>query len=142
MKEEELQRQKEATTGILREPLLVWSVNNLTNYFYKQSESIYISGSHWRLALSYFKKQSTCLKVDIKIMNSPFDIKKAKEYYKKHEFGVPANLDVQKIDPMAQFEVEEVNIENQQQRVNQLNAASLNFTNHAFVSFNASIDLY
>ena len=34
-------------------------------------------------------------------MNSPFDTKKAKEYYRKYEFGVPANLDVQKIDPMA-----------------------------------------
>ncbi len=34
-------------------------------------------------------------------MNSPFDIKRAKGYYKKHELSVPANLDVQKIDPMA-----------------------------------------
>ena len=44
-------------------------------------------------------------------MNSPFDIKRAKEYFKKHELAVPANLELQKIDPMAQFEVEEVDIE-------------------------------
>jgi len=79
--------------------MLVWSVHNLTNYFYKQSDSIQIEGAHWRLALSYFKKQSTCLKVDFKIMNSPFDTRQAKEYFKKHEFSVPANLDVEKIDP-------------------------------------------
>jgi len=65
------------------------------------------------MALSYFKKQSTCLKVDIKIMNSPLDTKQAKEYFKKQELHVPSNLDVQKIDPMAQFEVEEVGIEHQ-----------------------------
>lgn len=105
------ERARDALRKNPKEPLLVWSVDSLTNYFYKQSDSIHIQGAHWRLALSYFKKQSTCLKVDIKIMNSPFDIKKAKEYYKKHEYGVPSNLDVQKIDPMAQFEVEEVDIE-------------------------------
>ena len=44
-------------------------------------------------------------------MNSPFDTKKAKEYYGKQALAVPANLDVQKIDPMAQFEVEEVDQE-------------------------------
>ena len=60
--------------------------------------------------MSYFKKQSTCLKVEIKIMNSPFDIKGSKEYYRKHDFAVPSNLDAEKIDPMAQFEVEEVEI--------------------------------
>lgn len=75
-------------------------------------------------------------------MNSPFDIKRAKGYYKKHELSVPANLDLQKIDPMAQFEVEEVDIELQQHRVNQLNAAAANYTNHAFVSFVASVDLF
>jgi len=75
-------------------------------------------------------------------MNSPFDIKRAKEYFKKHELAVPANLELQKIDPMAQFEVEEVDIELQQHRVNQLNAAAANYTNHAFVSFVASVDLF
>lgn len=45
------------------------------------------------------------------MMNSPFNTKLAKEYYGKQSLGVPANLDVQKIDPMAQFEVEEVDIE-------------------------------
>ena len=53
------------------------------------------------------------MKVDIKIMNSPFDTKNAKDYFNKSSLAVPANLDVQKIDPMAQFEVEEVEIEDQ-----------------------------
>lgn len=75
-------------------------------------------------------------------MNSPLDTKRAKEYFKKQELAVPSNLDVQKIDPMAQFEVEEVDIEHQQQRVNQLNASAANFTNHSFVSFVASVDLF
>lgn len=75
-------------------------------------------------------------------MNSPFDTKIAKEYFKKQSLAVPANLDVQKIDPMAQFEVEEVNIEDQQHCVNQLNASAAKFTNHAFVSFVASVDLF
>ena len=91
--------------------LLTWSVSNLTNYFYKQSDSIHIQGAAWRLALSYFKKQSTCLKVELKIMNSPFDIKKSKEYFKKNESSVPANLDLERIDPMAQFDVEEMDVE-------------------------------
>ena len=101
MKEELERREKLKQQKPSTEPLLVWSVHNLTNYFYKQSDSIHIQGAHWRLALSFFKKQSTCLKVDIKIMNSPFDIKQAKEYYKKHEYAVPSNLDVKKLDPMA-----------------------------------------
>ena len=142
IREEKVKRQQLVNQNVRKEPLLVWSVNNLTNYFYKQSDSIQIEGAHWRLALSYFKKQSTCLKVDIKIMNSPYDLKQAKEYFKKHDFSVPANLDVQKIDPMAQFEVEEVDIDNQQHRVNQLNAAAAKFTNHAFVTFIASVDLF
>jgi len=55
--EEELQiRQRELETNSPKEPMLVWSVHNLTNYFYKQSDSIQIEGAHWRLALSYFKK--------------------------------------------------------------------------------------
>lgn len=43
---------------------------------------------------------------------------------------------------MAQLEVEDMDSENQQQKVNQLNATAKNFTNHAFVSFLASIDLF
>jgi len=126
----------------VREPLLTWSVSGLTNYFYKQSNAVQIQSAQWRLALSYFKKQSTCLKVEIKIMNSPFDIKQSKEYFKKNELSVPANLELSKIDPMAQFEVEESNVEHQQHRVNQLNASAANFTNHAFVSFVAAVDLF
>ena len=41
-------------------------------------------------------------------MNSPFDTKQNKEYFKKNELSVPSNLDNQKIDPTAQFEVENV----------------------------------
>lgn len=93
VKMEEEKKLENEKRNVHREPLLVWSVDNLTNYFYKQSDSIHIQGAFWRLALSYFKKQSNCLKVDFKIMNSPFDIKKAKEYYKKSEYSVASNLD-------------------------------------------------
>ena len=74
-------------------------------------------------------------------MNSPFDTKEAKEYYKKCEFAVPANLDVEKLDPQAQFEVEEVDLVNQHQMIEQLNASAAKFTNHSFVSFIASVDI-
>ena len=35
---------------------------------------------NWRLALSYFRKVNTQLKVEIKIVNNPFDTKQNKEY--------------------------------------------------------------
>ena len=44
-------------------------------------------------------------------MNNPFDIKQGKEYFKKNEFEVPSNLDKQKVDPAAQYEVENVDLE-------------------------------
>lgn len=40
--EEALARAQQANANTDREPLLVWSVSNLTNYFYKQSDSIHI----------------------------------------------------------------------------------------------------
>lgn len=80
--------------GVEEEPLMIWTIEDITNYFYKQSDFIYSHGAFWRLAVSFFRKQTNCFKVDINIINSPFDIKKAKEYFKKHEFGVPANLDI------------------------------------------------
>ena len=55
--EEEIRIRQEAhEKDSPKEPMLVWTVQNLTNYFYKQSDSIHIEGAHWRLALSYFKK--------------------------------------------------------------------------------------
>ena len=74
-------------------------------------------------------------------MNHPFDTKQSKEYFKKKEFNVPANLDNQKIDPAAQFEVEKMDKEDQQYKIDQLNAAASNYPNHSFVSFLASVDI-
>ena len=71
-----------------------------------------MNGAYWRMSLSYFKKQSTCLKVDLKIMNNPYDIRKAKDFFKKRDFNVPSNQDVNKIDPFAQYEVEQQDQEN------------------------------
>ena len=41
----------------------------------------------------------------MKLINNPYDTKKAKEYFKKAEFDVPSNQDVERIDPVALFEV-------------------------------------
>ena len=82
-------------------PLLTWSVSNLTNCFYKQSSTFQIQEAQWRLAVSYFKAEDPALKVEIKLINNPFDIKNNKSYFKKKEFEVPSNLDDSKIDPVA-----------------------------------------
>ena len=50
-------------------------------------------------------------------MNSPFDIKQAKEYFKKNEYEVPSNLEKQKIDPAALYEVENCENDLQQERI-------------------------
>ena len=92
-KEDILREELEFRRHKTRQPLLIWTVNNITNYFYKQSDSISLCGAVWRIALSYFKKQETCLKVELKIMNNPYDVKTAKDYFKKNEFELPANLD-------------------------------------------------
>jgi hypothetical protein len=39
--------------------------------------------AQWRLALSYIQKQNTGLRVEIKLLNNPFDVKQAKNYFKK-----------------------------------------------------------
>lgn len=62
--------------------------------------------AQWRLALSYFKTQNTGLKVEIKLLSNPYDIKQNKNYFKKQDFEVPSNLDAEKLDPTAQFEVQ------------------------------------
>jgi len=41
------------------------------------------------------------LKLEIKLVNNPFDIKNNKSYFNKREFEVPSNLDDFKIDPVA-----------------------------------------
>jgi hypothetical protein len=51
--------------------------------------------------VSYFKAEDPDLKLEIKLVNNPFDIKSNKSYFKKREFEVPSNLDDLKIDPVA-----------------------------------------
>lgn len=89
-----------------REPLLTWSVKGISNGFYKQSDTIMMLDAQWRLALSYIQKQNTGLRVEIKLLNNPYDIKHAKNYFKKQDFELPSNLDAERIDPIAKFEVE------------------------------------
>jgi hypothetical protein len=68
-------------------------VNSLTNCFYKQSGTFQIEKAQWRLAVSYFKAEDPDLKIEIKLINNPFDIKQNKSFYKKKEFEVPSNLE-------------------------------------------------
>jgi hypothetical protein len=42
----------------------------------------------------------------MKLINNPFDIKQNKNYFRKKDFEVPGNLEDQRIDPLARFEVE------------------------------------
>ena len=74
-------------------------------------------------------------------MNSPFDIKQAKEYFKKNEFEVPSNLEKQKIDPAALYEVENCENDAQQERIEQLNAFAHDYPAHNIVSFLASVNV-
>ena len=77
----------------------------MSNAFYKQSDTFSIEGVQWRLAVSYFKQKDPALSIQMKLINNPYDSKRAKEYFKKTDFDVPSNLDVNKIDPVALFEV-------------------------------------
>lgn len=45
------------------------------------------------------------MKIEIKLLNNPYDVKEAKNYFKKGEFDLPSNLDAERKDPIAQFEV-------------------------------------
>lgn len=56
--------------------------------------------------MSYFKAEDPALKVEIKLINNPFDIKQNKNFFRKKDFEVPSNLDDKKIDPLAHFEVQ------------------------------------
>ena len=40
------------------------------------------------------------------MLNNPYDVKQNKNYFKKQDFEVPSNLDAEKLDPTAQFEVQ------------------------------------
>ena len=75
-------------------------------------------------------------------MNSPFDIKQAKEYFKKNEYEVPSNLEKQKIDPAALYEVENCENDLQQERIEQLNAYAHDYPAHSIVSFIASVNVF
>lgn len=55
-------------------------------------------------------------------MNNPFDIKQAKNYFKKNDFELPSHLDAERIDPIAQLEVENEEEMTKQQKKDQLNA--------------------
>lgn len=80
---------------------MTWTVPGLNNCFYKQSSIFQIQNAQWRLAVSFFKAEDPALKLEIKLVNNPFDIKNNKSYFKKREFEVPSNLDDHKIDPVA-----------------------------------------
>lgn len=51
--------------------------------------------------MSYFKVEDPSLKVEIKLINNPFDIKQNKNFFKKKEFELPSNQDESRIDPLA-----------------------------------------
>lgn len=56
--------------------------------------------------MSFFRAEDPDLKLEIKLINNPFDIKQNKNFFRKRDFEVPSNLEEQKIDPVAQYEVE------------------------------------
>jgi hypothetical protein len=56
--------------------------------------------------VSFFRAEDPDLKLEIKLINNPFDIKQNKNFFRKRDFEVPSNLEEQKIDPVAQYEVE------------------------------------
>ena len=45
-------------------------------------------------------------------MNNSYDIKQAKDYFKKNEYELPVNLDQEKLDPSAMYEVDNCCAEN------------------------------
>ena len=75
-------------------------------------------------------------------MNCPFDIKQAKEYFKKNEYELPSNLEKQKIDPAALYEVENCDNEQQQERIEQLNAYAHDYPAHSIVTFLSSVNVF
>lgn len=127
--------------GEQRQPILTWNVQSLSNCFYKQSDTFSVEGAQWRLAASFFKQEDPDLSIQIRLVNNPFDVNKAKEYFNKKEFVVPSNLDEHRVDPVGQFEVEKEEAKDQEQKMEELNNLASDFPNHAFVSFISSIQL-
>lgn len=80
------------------------------------------------------------MRVEIKLLNNPYDINKAKNYFKKQDFELPSNLAAERIDPIAKFEVEnEDEPSNKRRKIEELNAQSQNFPSFRFISFLASV---
>lgn len=122
-------------------PILTWTVANLTNCFYKQSDTFQIEGAQWRLAVSYFKQDDPALKVEMKLINNPYDVKQNKSFFKQKDFDLPCNRDESRIDPFAQYEVEQDDYEKQEQRADEMNAFALDYPNHTFVTFLSAVRL-
>ena len=101
-----LESQLKSRQNHRQQPLLTWSVTNLTDVFYKQSGIFQVEQAQWRLAVSHFKDEDPGLKIEIKLINNPFDIPQSKNYFKKKDFEVPSHMQGHKLDPVAQFEVE------------------------------------
>ena len=80
---------------------MTWSTNYLTTCFFKQSPVFKIGESQWRLFVSFMKANDPDLRVEIKLVNNPYDIKQNKQYFKKKDFELPSNLDDKKLDPIA-----------------------------------------
>jgi hypothetical protein len=81
--------------------MLTWNVNNLSNCFYKQSDTFLVEQAQWRLAVSYFKAEDPDLRAEIKLVNNAFELNSHKSYFKKREFEVPSSLDQVRVDPVA-----------------------------------------
>ena len=124
-----------------QQPLLTWTVNQLSTCFYKQSDTFQIQKAQWRLAAAFFEAEDPGLKVEVKLINNPFSLKHNREYYNKKQFEVPSNQEGLRIDPLAQFEVEQQALEKQEQRVEELNAFAQDYPNHTFVTFVSSIKI-
>lgn len=119
---------------------MTWSVANISQCFYKQSDNIMLLDAEWRLALSYFQGQNTGLRVEIKLLNNPYDVKKSKDFFKKSEFEVPSNLETEHVNPIAKLQVdyEEEDID-KKRRIEKIDADASKFPQYNFVSFLASV---
>lgn len=77
----------------------------------------------------------------MKLINNPFDVKQNKNYFRKKDFEVPGNLDDQRIDPLARFEVENEDSDLQSIKIDQFNSFALDYPNHTFVTFLSSVKI-
>lgn len=81
------------------------------------------------------------LKVEIKLVNNPYDIKANKNYFQKKGFELPSNLDEKKMDPVAQYEVENEHPDNHEERKKQFDENAADFPNHTFVTFLSQVKI-